>query len=137
MSDYCYSRLTCRLKDAFRFSAIGYHLEELVDNDCIAMVDEQADFGHSDELEELAGEGPIFYGYSANGDEYPAEVFAADGVEYASCDTIVPDANPALEMYEDGTIVGQQEASDYWRVWNSARKKLIDAGESPAVNTIG
>jgi len=68
--------------------------------------------------------GVIFHGHSGAGADYPPVVFASDGAEYATCDTIICDGLPALELSEDGTIVGRDKAEHYGCVVKSTRATL-------------
>ena len=123
MADVCYSELTCFEQDKGKFEDLGFRLHERLGNGCVQMYDDQADHGHCQELQGLAGEGVVFHGHSGAGADYPPVVFASDGSAYATCETIVSDGLPALEMAEDGELQGQETAERYWRVLRSARAR--------------
>ena len=124
MADICSSQVTCLEKDEKQFAWLGYRLLERLDDGCVRLIDDQADHGHCQELQKIAGQGIVFCGHSGAGADYPPVVFASDGKEYATCDTIVCDGPPAIEVAEDGTLRGKETAERYWRVLKSARAKL-------------
>jgi hypothetical protein len=124
MADVCSSQVTCREQDQKEFTWMGYRLRQRLGNGCVQLIDDQADHGHNQELQKIAGQGVAFHGHSGAGNDYPPVVFASDGTEYATCDTIICDGLPAREVQEDGTVRGRESAEKYWRVLKSARARL-------------
>ena len=127
MADVCSSQVTCREKDEREFAWLGYRVVERFSNGCVRMYDDRADHGHSNDLQKVAGNGVVFHGHSGAGADYPPVVFASDGTEYATCDTIICDGLPALELQDDGTVRSRETAEKYWRVLKSALAKLAHA----------
>src|SRR3989475_586274 len=84
MADVCYAELTCFEEDKGKFEGLGFRLHERLGNGCVRMHDDQADHGHCQELQGLAGEGVVFHGHSGAGADYPSMVFASDGCVYAT-----------------------------------------------------
>lgn len=82
MGDLCYMTVTCRRQDQKRFEALGFHVEYVEDNETqtgetIALVDEEANYGHCGNLPTDIP----WTGEHAEGGDYGPAVLACDGKE--------------------------------------------------------
>lgn len=106
MSDYCYSHVYCMASDSKTFVDMGYReeggaVEDEVADDCVEMIDEQANYGNYDELRKLRG--VVFIARNETGGEYgPCEI-VSDGERTSSAD-VDHDGNNFVVMEGDGTI---------------------------------
>lgn len=143
MGDRCYSNVVCAKKDQSCFEALGYTLESeeadaLVDGNlhvlhgAVMMVDEQANYGHCDELKELAEkEGIPFLVENGPGDAYGDYVAASDGKRFAEHECLHNSAYPAARVRPDGTLdVGDlKSALHYWEVYYAAALMIRRRGK--------
>ena len=83
MADRCYMEVTCRRKDIEQFEEIGFTLQDWNNEESqsptVVMVDEEANYGHSDEMPRNIP----YFGHNEHGDNYSDAVFACDGKRYA------------------------------------------------------
>lgn len=109
MGDRCYVEIICRPRDIRRFQDLGFSVWEQQSESAVIQ-DEAANFAHGEDLEALAKEGLVFFGWHAPGDEYPGELFAAAKGEMAW--VFGDEYGPACRMRRDGT----PEPADHERV---------------------
>ena len=89
MGDRCYSTLVCAERDKDAFEKLGYRLEESKAlsadgkeiSGAVVMVDEQANYGHYDELTALIGFPFLVCGGSCPG-AYGDPLIVSDGKEW-------------------------------------------------------
>jgi len=70
MGDRVYMRITCRREDAPHFEKLGFVEDETESDTAISMVDEEANYGHWQPLQEPAKAGIPFFGWHDPGGEY-------------------------------------------------------------------
>lgn len=138
MGHRCYSSLTCAKRDQEHFEALGYVLQDeqaeaLIDGELAVvpgaayMVDEQANYGHTDELRELAEKERIpFLVENGSGDAYGDYLAASDGKTFAEHECLHDSAYPAVRVPPSGAIESQDLASAraYWEVYQAARQAI-------------
>lgn len=117
MGDRCYSHIVCLARDQKRFAELGYQpdSDEGQTPGIIEMFDEQANYGNIDALMQL--EDIPFYGQNGAASGYGPSVFVNDGEKrFLEVEATWDNAAPMLELHENGTIVGQDLAREYWEV---------------------
>ncbi len=129
MGDRCYSTLVCAERDKDTFEKMGYRLEELkalsADGKEIpgaaVMVDDQANYGHYDELTALIGIPFLVCGGSCPG-AYGDHLIVSDGKEWHHSEALHESNYPAVRV-EFGGVIQDSEVDDarkYWMVYSSA-----------------
>jgi hypothetical protein len=119
-------RITCRREDASHFEKLGFVEDEAESEIAISMVDDEANYGHSQPLRELAGGGVPFFGWHDAGGEYDARVLASDGAKYAEALCTAQEPRPLAPVNTDGSIDadGLREAIRYFEVLTRAHLAL-------------
>ncbi len=81
MGDRCYMSVTCRRQDQARFEVLGFQIEFADDKNApvIEMIDEEANYGHCDEMPTDIP----YYGAYAAGSNYGPGSVVCDGQDYA------------------------------------------------------
>jgi hypothetical protein len=133
MGDRCYSTLVCAERDKDVFEKMGYRLEESkalsADGSeipgAIVMVDEQANYGHYDELTTLKGIPFLVCGSSCPG-AYGDHLIVSDGKEWHHCEALHESNYPAVRVEFGGVIRGSEvdDARKYWMVYSTAVAKI-------------
>lgn len=129
MGERCYSTLVCAERDKDVFEKMGYRLEESkplsVDGKeiqgAVVMVDEQANYGHYDELTALTGIPFLACGSSCPG-AYGDHLIVSDGKEWHHSEALHESNHPAVRV-EFGGVIRDSEVDDarkYWRVYSTA-----------------
>jgi hypothetical protein len=113
MGDRCYLRLWCLPDEEEKIRA---ELDFSVDEDdgspdAICLVEEEANYAYSSDLERLAKAGFVFHGYHGEGSSYGPGVFAAWGGELVECASL--DCEPVVSVQRDGTV-NILPATLYW-----------------------
>lgn len=126
MGDRVYMRITCRREDAAHFEKMGFLEDEAESEIALSMVDDEANYGHSQPLRELARGGVPFFGWHDAGGEYDASVLASDGGEYAEALCTAHEPRPLAPVNAHGSIDadGLREAIRYYEVLTRARRAL-------------
>jgi hypothetical protein len=126
MGDRVYMRITCRREDAPHFEKLGFVEDEAESEIAVSMVDDEANYGHSQPLRELARGGVPFLGWHDAGGEYDSRVLASDGVEYAEALCTAQEPRPLAPVNADGSIDadGLREALRYHEVLVRAQLAL-------------
>ena len=104
MSDRCRVELCCRREDVDKFLPFGFIETDIDDDGPICwLVDEEANYAHCSELEELAEEGVEFWGFHDAGTEYEAAEFCS---WVGNCFEVMVDLEgiPLVHVLKDGTI---------------------------------
>jgi hypothetical protein len=129
MGDRCYSTVVCAERDKYVFEKLGYRLEESKPLSAdgkeipgaVVMVDEQANYGHYDELTTLAGIPFLVCGGSCPG-AYGDHLIVSDGKEWHHSEALHESNYPAVRVEYGGVIRGSEadDARKYWTVYESA-----------------
>lgn len=110
MGDRCYSVLQCNKAHEKIFIKLGYRNNGNCfpnEDESIEMIEEEANYGNYEELDNLAGEGIPFYGWNGQGSEYGPVAYASNGrtVDFSTCDE---QGNLTVRFNED-TLDSNQE----------------------------
>jgi hypothetical protein len=146
MGDRCYSTVVCGKRDKYVFEKMGYRLEESqalsADGNeipgAVVMVDEQANYGHYDELTALIGIPFLVCGGSCPG-AYGDHLIVSDGKEWHHSEALHESNYPAVRV-EYGGVIRDSEVDDarkYWMVYTTAVAAIKRAalhGASPKLN---
>jgi len=137
MGDRCYSTLVCAERDKDVFEKMGYRLEEskALSADgteilgAIVMVDDQANYGHYDELTALTGIPFLACGGSCPG-AYGDHLIVSDGKEWHHSEALHESNYPAVRVEFGGVIRGSEvdDARRYWMVYSNAVDAIKRAG---------
>ncbi len=129
MGDRCYSTLICADGDKDVFEKMGYRLEESKALSAagkeipgaVVMVDEQANYGHYDELTALTGVPFLDCGNSCPG-AYGDHLIVSDGKEWHHSEALHESNYPAVRVEYGGVIRGSEldDARKYWTVYSMA-----------------
>jgi hypothetical protein len=144
MGDRCYSTVTCAKRDQEHFEALGYLVqgdgEALIDGElqpipgAVSMVDEQSNYGHSEELRDLAEEKHLpFLVQSGPGDSYGDYVGASDGKTFAEHECLHDSSYPAVRVGPDGSDPQELHAAfHYWAIYQSAVSTIAERAKEEA-----
>jgi len=129
MGERCYSTLICAERDKDIFEKMGYRLEESkalsADGNeipgAVVMVDEQANYGHYDELTALTGIPFLVCGSSCPG-AYGDHLIVSDGKEWHHSEALHESSYPAVRVEFEGVILDSEveDARKYWNVYSMA-----------------
>lgn len=129
MGERCYSTLVCAERDKGVFEKMGYRLQESkalsADGDeipgTVVMVDDQANYGHYDELTELKGIPFLVCGGSCPG-AYGDHLIVSNGKEWHHSEALHESNYPAVRVEPGGVIQGSEvgDARKYWTVYCAA-----------------
>jgi hypothetical protein len=129
MGERCYSTLVYAERDQDVFETMGYRLEEskALSADgkeipgAVVMVDEQANYGHYDELTGLTGSPFLVCGGSCPG-VYGDHLIVSDGKEWHHAEALHESNYPAVRVEPDGVVRWSEveEAKKYWKVYGAA-----------------
>lgn len=129
MGDRCYSTLVCAERDKDVFEKMGYRFDESkalsADGNeipgAVVMVDEQANYGHYDELTALMGIPFLACGGSCPG-AYGDHLIVSDGKKWHHSEALHESNYPAVRVEFGGVIRGSEldDARKYWNVYSSA-----------------
>jgi hypothetical protein len=135
MGDRAYMRIACRREDAPHFHKLGFVEDEPESEIAISMVDEEANYGHWQPLQELAKAGVPFFGWHDAGGEYDGCILASDGTEYADALCTTHECRPLVPVNSDGRIDAQalDGVKRYYAVLAKARAALAIREEAPRV----
>ena len=133
MGDRVYMRITCRREDAPHFQKLGFVEDETESDVAISMVDEEANYGHWQPLQDLAKAGIPFFGWHDSGGDYDGCVLASDGTDYVDALCTTHECRPLVPVNADGSIdsAGLIAAQSYYRVLSKARAALAIREETP------
>jgi hypothetical protein len=129
MGDRCCSTLSCAERDKDVFEKMGYRLEELqalpADGNeipgAVVMVDEEANYGPSDELTALTGIPFLVCGGSCPG-AYGDHLIVSDGKKWHHSEALHESIYPAVRV-EYGGVIQDSEVDDarkYSMVYSTA-----------------
>ena len=111
MGDRCYSTLVCAEQDKDLFEKMGYRLEEskALSADgkeipgAVVMMDEEANYGHYDELTALTSV-PFLVCGSARPGTYGDHLIVSDGNEWHHSEALYENNYPAVRVEFEGVI---------------------------------
>jgi hypothetical protein len=129
MGERCYSTLVCAQRDKDVFEKMGYRLEELKPLSAdgkeipgaVVMVDDQANYGHYDELTSLTGIPFLVCGSWCPG-AYGDHLIVSDGKEWHHSEALHESNYPAVRVEYGGVIRGSEveDARKYWMVYSTS-----------------
>jgi len=129
MGERCYSTLVCAKQDKDVFEKMGYRLEESKPLSAdgkeipgaVAMAEEQANYGHYDELTALTGIPFLACGSSCPG-AYGDHFIVSDGKEWHHSEALHESNHPAVCVEFGGVIHASEieDAKKYWAVYSAA-----------------
>ena len=124
MGDRCYISLSCKRSDfAKHFEPLGFVIDERADGggSVVEVYDEEANYGHYEELNDLENKGVVFFGEHGSGGCYTEQVFACDGTSVNWCPSV--DRDPVARISEEGRPCADsmQRAKDYLKSLKAAR----------------
>jgi hypothetical protein len=129
MGERCYSTLVCAEQDKEVFEKMGYRPEgsKPLSADgkeipgAVVMVDEQANYGHYDELTALTGIPFLVCGGACPG-AYGDHLIVSDGKEWHHSEALHEGSHPAVRVEFGGVIQASEieDAKKYWAVYSTA-----------------
>jgi hypothetical protein len=129
MGERCYSMLVCAERDKGVFEKMGYRLDEskALSADgteipgAVVLVDEQANYGHYDELTALTGIPFLVCGSACPG-AYGDHLIVSDGKEWHHSEALHESNYPAVRVEFGGVIQASEieDAKRYWAVYSTA-----------------
>jgi len=129
MGDRCYSTLVCAERDKDVFEKMGYRLDDSkalpADGKeiprAVVMVDEQANYGHYDELTALTGITFLVCGSACPG-AYGDHLIVSNGKEWHHSDALHESNYAAVRVEFGGVIRGSEldDARNYWNMYSTA-----------------
>jgi hypothetical protein len=90
------------------------------------LVDQEANYGHSSSLRELAERGYVFIAQHDAGGDYDAARLASDGETFSEVDAMVHEPRPCVAVNANGFVEKKQlqAVRKYWRAVARAKQKL-------------
>lgn len=129
MGDRAYTEVICRAEDAEVFEDLGFGEQEYwkeLPPGVSFLLDEEANYGHSSSLRELAERGCVFIARHDAGGDYDAARLVSDGKTFSEVDAMVHEPRPCVAVNVNGLVDKKQlqAVKRYWRAVARARKKL-------------
>jgi hypothetical protein len=129
MGDRAYAEVICSAKDAAVFEALGFGEEEHwkgLPEGVSFLVDQEANYGNSSSLRELAERGYVFIARHDAGGEYDAARLVSDGKGFSEVDAMVHEPRPCVAVNATGFVDKKQlqAVRKYWRAVSRAKQKL-------------
>ena len=129
MGDRAYAQVVYSAKDVAVFEELGFGEEEYwkgLPEGVSFLVDQEANYGHSSSLRELAEKGYVFIAQHDAGGEYDAARLASDGKTFSEVDAMVHDPRPCVPVNANGFVDKKQlqAVRKYWRAVARAKQKL-------------
>ena len=89
-------------------------------------MDEEANYGHSSSLRELAERGCVLIARHDAGGDYDAARLVSDGKAFSEVDAMVHEPRPCVSVNANGLVDKKQlqAVKRYWRAVARARQKL-------------
>ena len=90
------------------------------------LVDQEANYGNSSSLRELAERGYVFIAQHDAGGEYDAARLVSDGKTFSEVDAMVHEPRPCIAVNANGLVDKKQlqAVRKYWRAVSRAKQKL-------------
>lgn len=136
MGDRAYTQVICTTDHVAAFEELGFIEQEYwmeLPKAVSFLVDQEANYGHSAALRELAEKGYVFVAQHDAGGEYDAARLASDGETFHEVDAMVHEMRPCVAVNPDGTLDRKQlqAVRRYWHAAARAKQKLgISDGET-------
>jgi len=129
MGDRAYVQVVCSAKDVAVFEELGFGEEEYwksLPEGVAFLVDQEANYGNSSLLRELAEKGCVFIAQHDAGGEYDAARLVSDGKTFSEVDAMVHEPRPCVAVNANGFVDKKQlqAARKYWRAVSRAKQKL-------------
>lgn len=129
MGDRAYAQVICSANDVAVFEELGFGEEKYwrgLPDGVSFLVDQEANYGHSSSLRELAARGYVFIAQHDAGGEYDAARLVSDGKAFSEVDAMVHEARPCVAVDANGLVDKKQlqAVRKYWRAVARAKRKL-------------
>lgn len=129
IGDRAYGQVIYSAKDVAVFEELGFGEEQYwrgLPEGVSFLVDQEANYGHSPSLRELAARGYVFIAQHDAGGEYDAARLVSDGKAFAEVDAMVHEARPCVAVGANGFVDKKQlqAVRKYWRAVARAKRKL-------------
>ena len=129
MGDRAYAQVVCSAKDVAAFEELGFGEEEYwksLPEEVAFLVDQEANYGNSSPLRELAERGYVFIAQHDAGGEYDAARLVSDGKTFSEIDAMVHEPRPCVAVNANGFVDKKQlqAVRKYWRAVSRAKQKL-------------
>ena len=101
MGDRAYAQVLCRAKDVAAFEELGFGEQEYwkgLPEGVSFLVDEEANYGNSSSLRELAERGYVFIAQHDAGGDYDAARLVSDGKTFREVDAMVHEPRPCVTV---------------------------------------
>jgi hypothetical protein len=129
-----HAQVLCRAKDVAAFEELGFGEQEYwkgLPEGVSFLVDEEANYGNSSALRELAERGYVFIAQHDAGGDYDAGRLVSDGKTFREVDAMVHEPRPCVAVDANGFVDKKQlqAVRKYWRAVARAKQKLGFAEE--------
>ena len=129
MGDRAYAEVICSARDVAAFEELGFGEEEYwrgLPEGVSFLVDQEANYGNSSSLRELADRGYVFIAQHDAGGEYDAARLVSDGSTFSEVDAMVHEPRPCVAVNASGFVDKKQlqAVRKYWRAVSRAKQKL-------------
>ena len=129
MGDRAYAQVVCSAKDVAVFEELGFGEEEYwksLPEGVAFLVDQEANYGNSSPLRELAGKGYVFIAQHDAGGDYDAARLVSDGKTFSEVDAMVHEPRPCVAVNANGFVDKKQlqAVRKYWRAGARAKQRL-------------
>src|SRR5947207_12384839 len=129
MGERAYAQVLCRAKDVAAFEELGFGEQEYwkgLPEGVSFLVDEEANYGNSSSLRELAEKGYVFIAQHDAGGDYDAGRLVSDGKTFREVDAMVHEPRPCVAVDAKGFVDKKQllAVRKYWRAFARAKQKL-------------
>ena len=126
MGDRAYAQVVCSAKDVAVFEELGFGEEECwkgLPEGVSFLVDQEANYGNSSSLRELAERGYVFIAQHDAGGEYDAARLVSDGKSFSEVDAMVHEPRPCVAVNANGFVDKKQlqAVRKYWRAVSRAK----------------
>ena len=134
MGDRVYAQVVCSAKDVTAFEELGFGEEEYwksLPEGVAFLVDQEANYGNSSPLRELAEKGYVFLAQHDAGGDYDAARLVSDGKIFSEVDAMVHEPRPCVAVNANRFVDKKQlqAVRKYWRAVARAKQKLGIAQE--------
>jgi hypothetical protein len=134
MGDRAHAQVLCHAKDVAAFAELGFGEQEYwkgLPEGVSFLVDEEANYGNSSSLRELAERGYVFIAQHDAGGDYDAGRLVSDGKTFREVDAMVHEPRPCVAVDANGFVDKKQlqAVRKYWRAVARAKQKLGFAEE--------
>ena len=129
MGDRAYAQVLCHGKDVAAFEDVGFTEPEYwkrLPEGVSFLVDQEANYGNSSSLRELAERGYVFIAQHDAGGDYDAGRLVSDGKTFREVDAMVHEPRPCVAVDANGFVDKKQlqAVRKYWRAVARAKQKL-------------